>query len=44
MESNDLLQNFYKAINVTMRTKKRKKIIKNVFNWKGKTCGLHIYK
>jgi hypothetical protein len=44
MEGQDLLQNFYKAINTTMRSKKRKKIIKNVFNRETKTEGIYIYK
>jgi len=44
MEGDDLLKNFYEAINATMRPKKRKKIIKNVFNWETKTEGVHIYK
>ena len=44
MEEQDLLQNFYKAINTTMRPKKRKKIIKNVFNRETKTEGIYIHK
>lgn len=42
MEGDDLLRNFYQAINVTMRPKKRKKIITNVFDRKTKTCGLYV--
>jgi hypothetical protein len=42
MEGDDLLRNFYQAINVTMRPNKRKKVIANVFNRKIKTGGLYV--
>jgi len=44
MEDDKQLKNFNKEINAKKRTKKRKKIIKNVFNWETKTEGVHIYK
>ena len=44
MKGDDLLKNFYEAINATMRPKKRKKIITNVFNWKTKANRENIYK
>jgi hypothetical protein len=44
MKGDDLLENFYQAINITMRPRKRKKIIKNVFNRETKTNWEYIYK
>lgn len=42
MKGDDLLENFYNAINSTMRPRKRKKIIKNVFSRETKKNGKYI--